>query len=113
MPAQTMTSDRAATVVGSDGDQRRRWWILAVLFLARTCMALQFQVLGAIAPLASAAMNSRRPMEAVICTRPLGDAPCNERNVARFERGLRGLAQTVFAGWDKRIEGVWARAALR
>jgi len=29
-----------------------RWWILAVLFLARTCMALEFQVLGAIAPLA-------------------------------------------------------------
>lgn len=30
-----------------------RWWILAVLFLARTCMALEFQVLGAVAPLAS------------------------------------------------------------
>jgi predicted MFS family arabinose efflux permease len=28
-----------------------RWWILAVLFLARTCMALQFQALGAVAPL--------------------------------------------------------------
>ena len=34
-----------------------RWWILAVLFLARTCMALQFQVLGAVAPLASPALG--------------------------------------------------------
>jgi predicted MFS family arabinose efflux permease len=34
-----------------------RWWILAVLFLARTCMALEFQVLGAVAPLASPALG--------------------------------------------------------
>ena len=34
-----------------------RWWILAVLFLARTCMALEFQVLGAVAPLAGPALG--------------------------------------------------------
>ena len=44
MPAQTMTSDRAAPVVGSDGSQfERRWWILVVIGLAQlmVCVAMQ------------------------------------------------------------------------
>src|SRR2546421_606659 len=35
MSAQTTTSQYASPIAGSDGDQRRRWWILAVLGIAQ------------------------------------------------------------------------------
>lgn len=35
-----------------------RWFILAILFIARTCMALEFQMLGALMPFARLDLNS-------------------------------------------------------
>ncbi len=35
-----------------------RWFILAILFIARTCMALEFQILGAVMPFARTDLNS-------------------------------------------------------
>src|ERR1700730_2384440 len=50
MPAKTMTSDRAAPVVGSDGDQRRRRWILAVLGIAQLMVGLDAPVVNIALP---------------------------------------------------------------
>jgi EmrB/QacA subfamily drug resistance transporter len=57
MPAQTMTSDRAAPVVGSDGDQRRRWWILAVLGIAQLMVVLDATVVNIALPSAQRALH--------------------------------------------------------
>ena len=57
MPAQTMTSDRAAPVVGSDGDQRRRWWILAVLGIAQLMVVLDATVVNIALPSAQKALH--------------------------------------------------------
>lgn len=35
-----------------------RWFILAILFIARTCMALEFQILGAVMPFARVDLDS-------------------------------------------------------
>lgn len=57
MPAQTMTSDRAAPVVGSDGDQRRRWWILAVLGIAQLMVVLDATVVNIALPSAQKGLH--------------------------------------------------------
>src|ERR1700694_5033807 len=57
MPVQTMTSDRAAPVVGSDGDQRRRWWILAVLGIAQLMVILDATVVNIALPSAQRALH--------------------------------------------------------
>jgi EmrB/QacA subfamily drug resistance transporter len=57
MPAQTITSDRAAPVVGSDGDQRRRWWILAVLGIAQLMVVLDATVVNIALPSAQKALH--------------------------------------------------------
>src|ERR1700676_5250480 len=57
MPAQTMTSDRAEPVVGSDGDQRRRWWILAVLGIAQLMVVLDATVVNIALPSAQRALH--------------------------------------------------------
>jgi EmrB/QacA subfamily drug resistance transporter len=56
MPAQTMTSDRAALVVGSDGSQfERRWWILVVIGLAQLMVVLDATVVNVALPSAQRA----------------------------------------------------------
>src|SRR6202165_754691 len=57
MPAHTSTSDRAAPVVGSDGDQRRRWWILAVLGIAQLMVVLDATVVNIALPSAQRALH--------------------------------------------------------
>ncbi|MEA2374386.1 MAG: hypothetical protein QOD53_849, partial [Thermoleophilaceae bacterium] len=57
MPAQTITSDRAAPVVGSDADQRRRWWILAVLGIAQLMVVLDATVVNIALPSAQKALH--------------------------------------------------------
>src|ERR1700694_3763808 len=57
MPAQTMTSDRAALVVGSGGDNRRRWWILAVLGIAQLMVVLDATVVNIALPSAQKALH--------------------------------------------------------
>jgi EmrB/QacA subfamily drug resistance transporter len=57
MPAQTTTSDRAAPVVGSDGEQRRRWWILAVLGIAQLMVVLDATVVNIALPSAQKALH--------------------------------------------------------
>src|ERR1700686_565761 len=57
MPAQTMTSDRAEPVAGSDGDQRRRWWILAVLGIAQLMVVLDATVVNIALPSAQKALH--------------------------------------------------------
>src|SRR3984893_10364319 len=57
MPAKTMTSDRAAPVVGSDGDQRRRRWILAVLGIAQLMVGLDAPVVNIALPSAQKALH--------------------------------------------------------
>ena len=58
MPAQTMTSDRAAPVVGSDGSQfERRWWILVVIGLAQLMVVLDATVVNIALPSAQRALH--------------------------------------------------------
>src|ERR1700716_63361 len=57
MPAQTMTSDRAAPVVGSSGDHRRRWWILAVLGIAQLMVVLDATIVNIALPSAQKALQ--------------------------------------------------------
>src|ERR1700716_1803972 len=57
MPAQTMTSDRAAPVVGSSGDHRRRWWILAVRGIAQLMVVLDATVVNIALPSAQKALH--------------------------------------------------------
>jgi hypothetical protein len=58
MPAQTMTSDRAAHVVGSDGSQfERRWWILVVIGLAQLMVVLDATVVNVALPSAQRALH--------------------------------------------------------
>jgi EmrB/QacA subfamily drug resistance transporter len=58
MPAQTMTSDRAAPVVGSDGSQfERRWWILVVIGLAQLMVVLDATVVNVALPSAQRALH--------------------------------------------------------
>src|SRR4030081_120159 len=57
MPAHTMTSDRAAPVGGSDGDQRRRWWILAILGMAQLMVVLDATVVNIALPSAQKALH--------------------------------------------------------
>ena len=58
MPAQTMTSDRAALVVGSDGSQfERRWWILVVIGLAQLMVVLDATVVNVALPSAQRALH--------------------------------------------------------
>src|SRR6202043_173236 len=56
MPAQTMTPDRAAPVVGSGGHQRR-WWILAVLGIAQLMVVLDATVVNIALPSAQKALH--------------------------------------------------------
>src|ERR1700704_6389041 len=57
MTAQTMTSDRAVPVAGSGGDQRRRWWILAVLGIAQLMVVLDATVVNIALPSAQKALH--------------------------------------------------------
>src|ERR1700681_2221421 len=57
MPAQTTTSDRAARVAGSEGDQGRRWWILAVLGIAQLMVVLDASVVNIALPSAQKALH--------------------------------------------------------
>src|SRR4030088_3204287 len=57
MPAQTITSDRAALAIGRDGDQRRRWWILAVLGIAQLMVVLDASVVNIALPSAQKALH--------------------------------------------------------
>jgi EmrB/QacA subfamily drug resistance transporter len=58
MPAQTMTSDRAAPVIGSDGSQfERRWWILVVIGLAQLMVVLDATVVNVALPSAQRALH--------------------------------------------------------
>jgi EmrB/QacA subfamily drug resistance transporter len=58
MPAQTMTSDRAAPAVGSDGSQfERRWWILAVIGLAQLMVVLDTTIVNVALPSAQRALH--------------------------------------------------------
>ncbi|HEX4733029.1 MAG TPA: MFS transporter, partial [Thermoleophilaceae bacterium] len=58
MPAQTMTSDRAAPVVGSDGSQfERRWWILAVIGVAQLMVVLDTTIVNVALPSAQRALH--------------------------------------------------------
>jgi EmrB/QacA subfamily drug resistance transporter len=58
MPAQTMTSDRAALAVGSDGSQfERRWWILVVIGLAQLMVVLDATVVNVALPSAQRALH--------------------------------------------------------
>jgi len=57
MPAQTTTSHRAAPLVGSKGDQRRRWWILAVLGIAQLMVVLDASVVNIALPSAQKALH--------------------------------------------------------
>jgi EmrB/QacA subfamily drug resistance transporter len=58
MPAQTMTSDRAAPVVGSNGSQfERRWWILAVIGVAQLMVVLDTTIVNVALPSAQRALH--------------------------------------------------------
>jgi EmrB/QacA subfamily drug resistance transporter len=57
MPAQTTTSHRAAPAVGSGGDERRRWWILAVLGIAQLMVVLDATVVNIALPSAQKALH--------------------------------------------------------
>src|SRR3979409_1951896 len=61
MPAHTITSDRAAPVGGSNGDQRRRWWILAVLGIAQLMVVLDATVVNIALPSAQKALHFSDP----------------------------------------------------
>ena len=58
MAAQTITSDRAAPVVGIDGSQfERRWWILAVIGLAQLMVVLDSTIVNVALPSAQRALH--------------------------------------------------------
>jgi EmrB/QacA subfamily drug resistance transporter len=58
MPAQTMTSDRAAPAVGSEGSQfERRWWILAVIGAAQLMVVLDTTIVNVALPSAQRALH--------------------------------------------------------
>ncbi|MEA2147806.1 MAG: hypothetical protein QOG59_3393 [Solirubrobacteraceae bacterium] len=57
MAPQSSTSDRAAPVVGSGGDHRRRWWILAVRGIAQLMVVLDGTVVNIALPSAQKALQ--------------------------------------------------------
>src|SRR5437588_691035 len=57
MSAQTTTSQYAAPIAGSDGGQRRRWWILAVLGIAQLMVVLDATVVNIALPSAQKALH--------------------------------------------------------
>ena len=57
MSAQTTTSQYASPIAGSDGGQRRRWWILAVLGIAQLMVVLDATVVNIALPSAQKALH--------------------------------------------------------
>src|SRR5437763_704658 len=97
MSAQTTTSQYASPIAGSDGGQRRRWWILAVLGIAQLMVVLDATVVNIALPSALGAFALLRSESNAV--KPRIDVPGTLTATGGLFALVYGLANAQTHGW--------------